>query len=112
MRHYIVAVLVVSSLAATCLAQDAANTNTNADPATTLVIARTGIRSDAPHVATYHYLEVIQTCGGKWICADVGYIDFGTNHYHEMFVGGGRTLVSNDRGSLAEEILLRPILRP
>jgi hypothetical protein len=50
------------------------------NPTTTIVLARTGVRLDSPHVGTYHYLEVLQL-RGKWVYPDIGYSDFGRNNY-------------------------------
>lgn len=58
---------------------------------TSFFIARTGIRTDAPHVGTYHYLEFFQT-RGEWVLPDVGALDFAHDSYRELFVGAGRTL--------------------
>ena len=90
MRHYVVAVFGIFSLATACIAQDATNADNAANPTTSILIARTGESFQSPHVGTYHLVEFFQL-RGKWIYPDVGYIDFGTNNYHEVFVGGGRT---------------------
>ena len=103
MRRYFVATIAILSFVAACYAQDAAKTSNAPDPTTTVVIARTGMTVETPNVATYHYLEILQVRHG-WIVPDVGYIDFGGNHYHEFFVGGGRTLYDGKHGSLIEEL--------
>jgi hypothetical protein len=53
--------------------------------------------------ANYHYAEVFQQ-RGRWIVADVGYIDF--NHpgeYREVFFGAGGEIVHTDRLVVSEE---------
>ena len=70
---------------------------------TDFVIARTGVTTDSPHVGTYHYLEFFQA-RGKWICPDVGYVDFATSSYREVFIGAGRTLRDSKRILLIEEL--------
>ena len=92
--------LLCLSITPPALAQGAADATSN--PTTTIVLARTGVRLDEPHVGTYHYLEIIQS-RGSWIYPDIGYIDFATNTYREVFVGGGRALLDNKRVTLIEE---------
>lgn len=72
-------------------------------PTTTFVIFRTSQRLDSPHVATWHYFEVFQA-RGKWIYPDIGYVDFGSGRYREIYIGGGRTLVDSNRVTLIEEL--------
>jgi hypothetical protein len=50
----------------------------------TTLISRLGMRERA----TFHYLEALQT-HGRWVIADVGYLDFGRSSYRELFVGAG-----------------------
>jgi hypothetical protein len=102
MRHYVVAVFGIFSLATACIAQDATNADNAANPTTSILIARTGESFQSPHVGTYHLVEFFQL-RGKWIYPDVGYIDFGTNNYHEVFVGGGRTFYDGKKGMVIEE---------
>lgn len=78
-------------------AQGTADTTSN--PTSTIVLARTGLRLDSPHVETYHYLEVLQL-RGKWVYPDIGYIDFGRNNYREVFAGAGGTLHDSKRMTL------------
>lgn len=70
---------------------------------TTVVLARTGMRTDRPHTQTYHFVEVIQS-RGKWIFPDVGYMDFGHGDYHEVFIGAGRTVYDGKRLTLTQEL--------
>jgi hypothetical protein len=51
-----------------------------------------------------HYLEFLQI-RNRWIYPDVGYIDFGHGNYHELFVGGGRRLISTKRVLWEQELL-------
>jgi hypothetical protein len=73
------------------------------NPTVSLFIARAGQRIDVPHVGTFHYLQFLQM-RGKWIVPDIGYIDFATANYRELFLGGGRTLVERKKLMLAEEL--------
>ena len=41
---------------------------------------------------------------GKWIVPDVGYIDFGTGNYRELFFGAGQTLYDGKKLMMAEEL--------
>jgi len=41
---------------------------------------------------------------GKWIVPDVGYIDFGTGNYRELFFGAGRTLYDGKKLMMTEEL--------
>jgi hypothetical protein len=72
-------------------------------PTTTIFIARTGVRTDSPHVGTYHDTELFQL-RGNWIYPDVGYVDFANNNYREIYVGAGRTLFHSDRATIATEL--------
>ncbi len=72
-------------------------------PATTVVIARTGQNVQAPHTGTYHLLEALQV-RGKWIFPDVGYVDFATGNYRELYVGGGRMLHDGKKVSVTGEL--------
>lgn len=54
----------------------------------TLFIARMGMRNHA----TSHYAEVSQS-RGPWVLPDVYYIDFGSNRYREVGLGGGSDLL-------------------
>ena len=67
----------------------------------TVVLLRT-----ATDRGNYHYAEVFQE-RGRWIVADVAYIDF--NHpgdYREVFFGAGGEIVRTDRLTVVEEGLL------
>lgn len=77
--------------------------NAGSTPTTSILIARSGIRTDAPHVDTYRYWEFFQV-RGNWIYPDFGYIDYGSGAYRELFVGAGRTLYHSDRVTIAEEL--------
>lgn len=72
-------------------------------PTVTLLIARTGLQTEAPHVATYHFAEFLQS-RGKWVYPDIGYIDFGHNQYREIFGGGGRTLWDEKLATVTQEL--------
>jgi hypothetical protein len=84
--------------ALTSFAQDTTN-----NPTTTLFLARTSERLDSPHLGTYHFLELLQL-RGNWIYPDVGYIDFASGNYRELFLGAGRTLHNGKRLTLTEEL--------
>ncbi len=102
MKNIYFALLISLGLALTSFAQDTAITTDN-DPATTIVLARTGVRTDAPHVGTYHMVEAFQV-RGKWIVPDVCYIDYGTGNYHELCIGAGRTFYDGKRAMVASEL--------
>ena len=86
-RCITVLAVALTGIAATARAQDS-----QPSPSTTsILIARTGIRTDSPHVGTYRYLEFFQM-RGDWILPDIGALDFYHGNYQELFVGGGRTL--------------------
>ena len=72
-------------------------------PVTTVVITRTGQNLQAPYTSTYHLFEVLQV-RGKWIFPDVGYVDFATGNYREVFIGGGRTFHDGKRLSVTGEL--------
>ena len=86
-------------------------TDSTSKATTTIVIARTGIRLDAPHVGTYHYVEVIRS-PGRWIYPDVGYLDFATNAYRELFAGGGLALRDSKRMTLIQELFFDQAFGP
>lgn len=71
---------------------------------TSLFLARIGERLDSPHVGTRHYLEFLQI-RNRWIYPDIGYIDFAHGNYRELFIGGGRTLIRNQRISWDQVLL-------
>jgi opacity protein-like surface antigen len=108
MKRYYLALLVSLVVTAAGFAQDEAKV---ASPTTTFIEARMGMRTDAPYVGTYHYVEAFQL-RGKWIYPDVGYIDFATLNYHELFIGAGRTLVDNKRLMMAEELYFDQAIGP
>lgn len=70
---------------------------------TSFLIARTGIRTDSPHVGTYHYLEFFQT-RGDWVLPDVGSLDFSHSVYRELFAGAGRVLYNSKHVTWVEEL--------
>lgn len=72
-------------------------------PTVSLLIARTGLRTDAPHASTYHFVEFLQA-RGRWIYPDIGYIDFGHGNYREFFAGAGHTFWSGKWATLVEEL--------
>lgn len=112
MRTTFFALLFSLAFALPSLAQDTTGANATAtDPTTTILIARTGLRTDAPYIGTYHCFEVFQL-RGKWIYPDVGYIDFATNNYREIFVGAGRTLYDGERLMVAEELYYTQAVGP
>jgi hypothetical protein len=108
MKRSCFAALLCLGCALSGFAQGATDTT---EPTTTLVLARTGVRLDSPHVGTYHYLEIIQS-RGKWVYPDVGYFDAATNDYREVFAGGGRTLLESKRMTFVEELLFDQALSP
>ncbi|HZI21845.1 MAG TPA: hypothetical protein VFD76_04990 [Gemmatimonadales bacterium] len=68
-----------------------------------LLIARSGIRTDSPHVGTYHFLELFQT-RGDWVFPDLGAVDFSHDTYRELFAGAGRTLYNGKQVTWVEEL--------
>lgn len=96
--------LVWTAVLATALSGVARTAFAQGPPATTSVlIARTGIRTDAPRVGTSRYLEFFQA-RGDWVFPDVGALDFYHDAYRELFVGGGRTLYNSDKVTWVEEL--------
>lgn len=77
--------------------------NPTTNPTTSVVIARTGQNIQAPYTGTYHLVEALQV-RDKWIFPDVGYVDFATGNYRELFVGGGRTLYDRKKVSITGEL--------
>lgn len=57
-------------------------------PVTTYYIARTAEQFQAPHVLTYHMLELEQV-RGRWILPDFGAVDFGHGNNRQFFAGAG-----------------------
>jgi hypothetical protein len=57
-------------------------------PVQDIVILRTGEQFQAPHVITYHLVEIAQQ-RGKWLVPDFGAIDYGKGNFRELFIGGG-----------------------
>ena len=102
-KFFAVALFLVSFIAAT-FAQTTDTTGTKKpDPTVSILVARSGIRTDAPHVDTYRYVEFFQL-RGKLIYPDFGYLDFGNGKYRELFVGAGGTLYQSRRTMIAEEL--------
>jgi hypothetical protein len=88
--------IALSGVAATVHAQDA--------PATaSFRMARTGVRTDAPQVGTYRYLEFFQA-RGDWVLPDIGALDFYHDNYREFFIGAGRTLYNSKAVTWVEEL--------
>jgi hypothetical protein len=110
MRHY-VALAVFFFGVTSCLAQVSTEDADTTVPTTTIIAARTGIRTDAPHIGTYHYFEVFQL-RENWIYPDIGYIDFANYNYREVFVGGGRTWIANKRWLVAQELYYDQAIGP
>ena len=96
-RHSVaVFAIALSGVAATARAQSS--------PATTsFLIARTGVRTDAPLVGTYRYLEFFQA-RGDWVLPDFGALDFYHDTYREFFLGAGRTLYHSTAVTWVEEL--------
>lgn len=112
MKNLCFALLFSLALALPSSAQDATHDNTPVvNHATTILVARTGMRLDAPHAGTYHLLEVFQL-RGKWVYPDMGYIDFATDNYHEVFVGAGRTLHDSKKLTVVEELYFDQAIGP
>ncbi len=67
--------------------------------ATAMLVARlnAGVDTDffaraaMSNVASYHFLEVVQT-RGRLVLPDFGYVDFGHSNYRELFGGGGSVI--------------------
>jgi hypothetical protein len=57
-------------------------------PVEDIVIVRTGEEFQAPHVLTYHLVELAQQ-RGRWVVPDFGAIDYGHGNFRELFIGGG-----------------------
>jgi hypothetical protein len=96
-RHGILALAIaLSGVAATTRAQ-------NAPATTTFLMARTGVRTDSPHVGTYRYLEFFQA-RGDWVLPDIGALDFYHDNYREFFIGAGRTLYNSKAVTWVEEL--------
>ncbi len=72
-----------------------------------LFIARMATRT----FATTHYVEVIQS-RGRWIAPDVYYIDFGSNKYREVGVGGGATLFTSAHFNIDQEAYIDQAFGP
>ena len=100
MKNARFAIVIVLIYALSAFAQDAPKTSS---PITSILVARTGIRTDAPHVGTYHYMEFFQL-HGKLIWPDVGVVDYGHGNYRELFTGAGGTILSNKKIFVAEEL--------
>ena len=66
-------------------------------------MARTGVRTDAPHVGTYRYLEFFQA-RGDWVLPDFGALDFYHVTYREFFLGAGRTVYNSKTITWVEEL--------
>jgi len=60
----------------------------SSSPVQDIVILRTGEQFQAPHVITYHLVEIAQQ-RGKWLVPDFGAIDYGKGNFRELFIGGG-----------------------
>jgi hypothetical protein len=103
MKTISVVTLLITGFALTSFAQTTDTGNANADPTTSIFVARTGVRTDTPHVETYRYVEFFQL-RGNWIYPDFGYLDFGNGRYQENFIGAGRTLYHSDKATIAEEL--------
>ena len=65
----------------------------------TVVQARIAVK-DGP---TYRYAQVFHEFD-RWVCPDVGYVDFGSEDYREFFAGAGRTLVRSRRATVVSEL--------
>jgi len=87
-----------SGVAGTARAQSA-----QAPAPTSVVIARTGVRTDSPRDGTYRYLEFFQA-RGDWVLPDLGALDFYHDSYRELFVGAGRTLSNSKTITWVEEL--------
>jgi hypothetical protein len=111
MKNFGFALLISLGCAFASFAQDATTTDPAVTPTTTIFVARTGVRTDVPHATTYRLFEVFQL-HGKWIVPDGGYIDFGTGRYHELFIGGGRTLYDGKKAMLVEELYFDQAIGP
>ena len=112
MKTTLFATLILLAFALASNAQTTDNTTTsNPDPTVSILSVRTGVRTDAPHSGTYHYVEFFQL-RGNWIYPDFGYIDFNGTGYREVSVGAGRTLYHSDRATIAEELYFDQAVGP
>ena len=92
------------ALFAIALSGVAATARAQSSPATTsFLMARTGVRTDAPLVGTYRYLEFFQA-RGDWVLPDFGALDFYHDTYREFFLGAGRTLYHSTAVTWVEEL--------
>ena len=64
----------------------------------TVVIARIAFKD----AATFRYAQIFHQ-SGDWVIPDVGYIDYGSRDYRELFAGFGRTLVNTKKVTLVGE---------
>ena len=103
-RTTLISLLLFSASAYSGLAQATAGGGDTPQRTVSLFFARAGESLDAPHVGTMHFLEFVQV-RNRWIYPDIGYIDFAHANYREMFIGGGRTLISKRRVSWEQELL-------
>jgi hypothetical protein len=74
----------------------------------TTILARTGLKNSA---TSYHFLEIIHS-KGAWIAPDIGYIDFSTGDYREVFIGVGKVLHGSKRSTLVGEVYVDQALGP
>ena len=73
----------------------------------TLVDLRLGMRDQA----TYRYAEVFQV-RDRWIFPDVGYVDFGSSDYRELFAGAGRKLFVSKPLTIIEVLYFEQAIGP
>jgi len=100
MKNACLAIVIALTCALSASAQDSPKAS---NPITSIFVARTGIRIDAPHVGTYHYAEFFQL-HGKLLWPDVGIVDYGHDNYRELFAGAGGTIYSNKKAFVVEEL--------
>ena len=74
-------------------------------------MARTGEYLSAPYTSSFHVVEFLQT-RGKWLYPDFGELDYAKGDYHEMFLGGGRTLIDGKKFTLLEELFFDQAVGP
>lgn len=81
----------------------AEETVTRNHPTETILIARTGEQFQAPHVFTFHLLEIAQQ-RGRWLEPDFGVYDCGHGDYRELFIGGGPVYYQGKHVMLTQEL--------
>jgi len=72
-------------------------------PVQDIVILRTGEQFQAPHIVTYHLVELAQQ-RGRWLVPDFGVIDYGKGDFRELFLGGGPVYQYGKKVTFTQEL--------